>query len=152
MYKYINSGLLINYLFSILSVVYENVHYKNMICKCINGDHKYQLVKTGLYSNCVTCGGTFPKSKIPIPISSNYKNILNYLNINVTVNNYNNFSSSSEIDSDIEYKISNDIFDNIYLTNTINQCLDGHKISDVCKLLKYIYPNFVHDNNDLNYS
>ena len=126
----------------------NNHHIKNMICKCINGDHKYQLVKTGLYSNCVTCGGTFPKSKIPIPISSNYKNILNYLNINVTVNNYNNFSSSSEIDSDIEYKISNDIFDNIYLTNTINQCLDGHKISDVCKLLKYIYPNFVHDNNE----
>jgi hypothetical protein len=119
----------------------KNVIIKHMICKCINSQHKYNLIKTGIKCVCTVCNGTYPLQKIPI--TSEYTNILNYFNINVTVNNYNNYNELDLFESDI--KIENSIFNDDYKTNLINQILSEHKINDISKLLHYKYKDFVYD-------
>jgi hypothetical protein len=116
---------------------------KNKICKCINHTPKYNLLKNGLDCSCDKCKGSFPYAKIPI--ADEYKNILNYLNINVTVNNYNNDEYNTILDNE---QINSNIFNDSQLTLLINQCLDGHKINDFSKLMKHKYPCFVYDNDE----
>ena len=129
-----------------------NGSIKNKICKCINHQPRYNLLKSGLDCVCDICKGTYPYNS-KIPITDEYKNILNYLNINVTVNNYNNNNQNDDNNSilDIEHNISYSIFNDCHLTDILNQCLDGHKISDIAKLVKYKYPIFAYDNNDWYY-
>lgn len=132
----------------VISSDVKNAIIKHMICKCINSQHKYNLIKTGIKCVCSDCNGEYPYYE-KIPITSEYTNILNYFNVNVTVNNYNNYNNDDNnnnlelLDSDI--KIDNCIFNDNHITNLINKCLSGHKINDFSKLLHNTYSDFAYD-------
>ena len=122
----------------------NNMLIKKMICECKVPEHKYNLIDSGIGCSCIKCGGSFPREGlIPVPISSNYQNLIKYFNVNLTVNNNNIIYQDNPVD--LEYQIDENIFKDAEITNLINQSLDGHKISEISKLLRKLYPDFVYE-------
>lgn len=122
----------------------NNMLIKKMICECNVPEHKYNLLTKGIACSCVKCGGSFPREGL-IPMGNHYKSLVNYLNVNVTINN-NTINYNRETDHGLEYQIENDIYNDEEVTRLVNQSLDGHKISEISKLLKNQHPNFVYEN------
>ena len=120
--------------------------------KCPECDVEHQISDTGYCLKCKVCQSIFPKNQI-IPVDNRYKNLNNFwMNYNQLVNNgtinniiniYNN-SGGDDLEFSCDIKLDSRIFRDKEVTQTVNQVLDGHKITMISKLLYTIDKNFVY--------
>ena len=119
-----------------------------LLGKCQSCNIEHQITNTGYCLKCTICNTVFPKSQM-IQVDTKYQNLNSFwVNYNqlinhgtVVVNNYYN----TEEDSNLECKISENIFNDMSLTKLINESLDGHKITKISELLRFVYDNYVYD-------
>lgn len=122
--------------------------------KCRQCQIEHQISNSGYCIRCTVCGATFP-SNVPIPVDNkyptitrfwqNYQQLVNNGTVNIINNYYNN---STEEDFSCDVSLDNRVFNDRHLTDIINGCLDGHKITKLAELMFHLHDNFVFTGND----
>lgn len=125
---------------------------------CTNCQIEHQISNTGYCMKCMMCNSIFPKNT-KIPVDAKYKNLsnfwINYTQLvnHGTINNVvlNIYQQHSDENIECDIKIDNVIFNDKKITGIINECLDGHKITKMAELMKYIYKDFIFTGDDWYY-
>ena len=113
--------------------------------KCKECHIEHQISNTGYCVKCIVCKSVFPKNQL-IPLNNSYKNLNTFWNNYTQINNITiNVNNNNNEDDICDIQIDESIFNDKTKTNLIQQSLDGYKISEIAKLLKLEYPNFVFD-------
>jgi P4 family phage/plasmid primase-like protien len=127
----------------------------NIRGKCTNCKLEHHITNSGYCMKCNVCNTIYPKNQL-IPLDDRYKNLnafwttysqlVNNGTVNININNYYGDGSEEEFSCDIQ--LDNSIFKDKKLLRTINECLDGHKVTKLAQLMSMNHKNYVYTGSD----
>jgi P4 family phage/plasmid primase-like protien len=122
--------------------------------KCKTCRLEHHITNTGYCLKCSICESIFPKTQL-IPVDPKYKTLnsfwMNYTQLvnHGTINiNINNIINNGDAEFSCDINLDSSIFRNKELTILSKQCLDGHKITMISKLVYTANKHFVYSRNN----